>query len=349
MASQLQKTSASAVCRGTEVLPKPSVLGRLPRPVRRLDSGARNPVIATLHRSTEVAQRPRAYPHEVLTAGYLAVTGGLAAALGSPGRWWPIVAAHGAGIVLLLAILPRAPQRRWVVGLRDWGLMVVLPLLYLEVAQLNRLLGTGYHDLAIQSVESALFAAPVGASLRHVLPWWPVNEYLQFSYAAYYVLLPLLGGVLYLRGRRREFRYVLATVLGTFYLCYFCFILFPVAGPWYRHPHPDASTLGLSFQGLVLAVLTRAAAKGAAFPSSHVAGAVVIWLLSWRFARRVFWILAPIVPALALGTIYGGYHYAVDAGAGLLVGILGYLAAPRIHRMLGAEVPEAGVLTAMGD
>jgi membrane-associated phospholipid phosphatase len=292
---------------------------------------------------SRTGDRPRGhrpYPHEVLTAGYLAVTGALGAILGHPSKIWPTVLAHTIGIIVILFVLPRLPQRRWVVAVRDWGLVFVLPFLYVEVAHLNRLLSTGYHDRAIQSVEMALFHAPPGAALRHVLPWWPVDEYLHFTYVAYYALLPLLGGALYFTGRRREFRYVLATVLGTFYVCYICFILYPVAGPWYHSPHLDTASLGHFFPNLVQTVLERAASKGAAFPSSHVAVAVVIWLLAWRFARRVFWILAAIVPALALGTVYGGFHYAVDAGAGLLVGVAGYFAAPHVHRFLGGDMPE---------
>jgi membrane-associated phospholipid phosphatase len=49
------------------------------------------------------------------------------------------------------------------------------------------------------------------------------------------------------------------------------------------------------------------------------------------------------LPALALGTVYGGFHYAVDAGAGLVVGVAGFLAAPRVHRLLGGDMPEPGL------
>jgi membrane-associated phospholipid phosphatase len=273
----------------------------------------------------------------MLTAGYLAATGALGAVLGHPAKIWPNVVAHAVGIIVILVVLPHIPQRRWVVALRDWGLVLVLPFLYVEVAHLNRLLSTGYHDQAIQSVEAALFHAPPGPALRHVLPWWPIDEYLHFTYVAYYALLPLLGGALYFTGRRREFRYVLATVLGTFYVCYLCFILYPVAGPWYHSPHLDAASLGHFFPSLVHAVLVRAASKGAAFPSSHVAAAVVIWLLAWQFARRVFWLLAFVVPTLVLGTIYGGFHYAVDVAAGTAVGVLCYLIGPRVHRFLGGD------------
>ena len=280
----------------------------------------------------------RLRPHEVLTAAYLVVTGLLGVVFGSLSDWWPVIATHAIAVAAIVFVIPRLPSGRWIGVLRDWLPVFALPLLYSEVGRLDRLISTGYHDGTISAVDQALFGRPAIA-LRHFLPWRPFVEYLHFSYVAYYVLLPLLGGALYLRGRRREFRYVLAVVLGTFYVCYVCFILFPVAGPWYRRPHPSYADMNVFFPGVVQQVLEHWASKGAAFPSSHVAVAVVIWLLAWRLARRVFWLLALIVPALALGTVYGGFHYTIDAGAGLLVGIAGYLLGPPIVRWLGGHAP----------
>jgi len=277
-------------------------------------------------------------PHEVLTAAYLVVTALLGAGFGPLADWWPVILAHAVAAAAIVFVFPRLPSRRWIDVLRDWVPVLALPFLYAEVGRLDRLLGSGYHDGTISAVDQALFGRP-GVALRRFFPWRAFVEYLHFSYVAYYVLLPLLGGALYLRGKRREFRYVLAVTLGTFYVCYLCFILFPVAGPWYRRPHPSYAHMNLFFPAVVQQVLDHWASKGAAFPSSHVAVAVVIWLLAWRSARRVFWLLALIVPALALGTVYGGFHYTVDVGAGLLVGIACYLVGPRLVRWLGGYAP----------
>jgi membrane-associated phospholipid phosphatase len=277
-------------------------------------------------------------PHEVLTAAYLVLTGLLGAGFGSLADWWPVILAHGVAVFVIVFVFPRLPSHRWIDVLRDWLPVLALPFLYAEVGRLDRLLDTGYHDGTISAVDQALFGRP-GAALRRFLPWPAVVEYLHFSYVAYYVLLPLLGGALYLRGRREEFRYVLAVTLGTFYVCYLCFIVFPVAGPWYRRPHPSYAHMNLFFPAVVQQVLDHWASKGAAFPSSHVAVAVVIWLLAWQLTRRVFWLLALIVPALAIGTVYGGFHYTVDVGAGLLVGVACYLVGPRLVRWLGGYAP----------
>lgn len=293
-------------------------------------------VIEPVRVARPCAQRLR--PHEVLTAAYLGVTGLLGAVFGSLTHWWPVVVAHAAAVAVIVFVIPRLPQRPWIGALRDWLPVLALPLLYIEIGHLDRLVSPGFHDGTISAVDQALFGRP-GLALRRFLPWGLFIEYLHFSYIAYYVLLPLLGGALYLRGRRQDFQYVLAVVLGTFYVCYVCFILFPVAGPWYRRPHPSYAHMNLFFPGVVQQVLEHWASKGAAFPSSHVAVAVVIWLLTWRLARRLFWLLALIVPALALGTVYGGFHYGVDAGAGLLVGVAGYLVGPRLVRWLGGHAP----------
>lgn len=266
-------------------------------------------------------KRLRVRASELVTAGYLGVTGILAVVFCPPPlrAWCPLLAVHIAAVVVLLGVLPRLADRGWWGALRDWLPALGIPLLYIEVARLNQLVSTGYHDAPVRALDLAIFGVPPREVLQQWLPWHPVSQYLHFSYATYYLLLPLLGVTLYAAGRRREFRYVMATVLATFYFCFLCYVLFPVAGPWYDLPRAG---------GVVDAIIERGASKGAAFPSSHVAVSAVIWLLAWRFERRVFWVLAAVVPTLILGTVYGGYHYAIDAIVGLLVGAGAYFAAP---------------------
>ena len=60
--------------------------------------------------------------------------------------------------------------------------------------------------------------------------------------------------------------------------------------------------------------------------------------VAWRLCRPVFWILTLIVPALALGTIYGGFHYALDTLAGALLGTVVALGAPRVHAAIAAAL-----------
>jgi membrane-associated phospholipid phosphatase len=247
-------------------------------------------------------------PAELLTAGYLAITGVIA---GVAGASWPVVAVHAVGVVCLVVIFPRLPDLA-----RDWIPVALLPVLYLEVGLINQFVAPGYHDEAVLALEHAVFPVPPRDALHALLPWRPVAAYLAFGYLAYYALLPMLGIPMYLAGRRREYREMLTPVLITFFFCFLCFVLFPVAGPWYARAHTA---------GVTDTLLAHGSSKGAAFPSSHVAVAMVVWLLAWRYDRRVFWVMAAIVPALIVGTVYGGYHYGVDALAGVAVAVAAYL------------------------
>jgi membrane-associated phospholipid phosphatase len=299
-------------------------------------------VVVTVAPDAAVPVRVRARPHEILTAGYFALTGLFVLAFGRPlADWWPTLLAHLAVVGGLLLVLPRIPDRGWIGVARDWLPIAGIALVYWEVARLNDLFTTGYHDRLILRMEAALFHSQPSLVLRQLLPWKPLSEYLHFGYFAYYTLLPALAGALYLEGRREAYRYTLTVVLAVFFVCYLIFIVFPVAGPWYVFQRPSAGEMGWLFPQMEHAVLNAAASQGAAFPSSHVAAALALWLLARRFSRGTFIAFSFIVPALVLGTVYGGFHYATDALAGLLIGLAGYQAGPWLYRALGGDPARA--------
>lgn len=281
--------------------------------------------------------RPR--PHEVVAAAYLGLTGLLVVALADPLRpWLPLLAAHAAAAGLLLGAFPRLPERGAARVLRDWLPFLALPLAYAEVERLNDLVGGGFHDRTILRLEAAVFGTQPSLALRSLLPSKPLSEYLHLAYFSYYALGPAYALPLYLRGRRAAYRQSLTVLFLVFAICYVAFVLWPVAGPWYVFRRPDPDAMGWVFPHVEHAVLAAAASVGAAFPSSHVAAAVAGWLLAFRFDRSVFLVFAAFVPALAVGTVYGGFHYALDAAAGVAVGAAGYAAGMRLHAALGGEV-----------
>ncbi|MGH7719718.1 MAG: phosphatase PAP2 family protein [Gemmatimonadaceae bacterium] len=286
----------------------------------------------------------RASPQELLLAGYFTLTALLIPLAGaSLARWWSTLAAHAAIAATLLLVLPIFPDTGVRGIFRAWLPAVALPLIYAEVAHLNDLFTHSYHDLVVQRWEAALFGSQLSITLRSWLPWKPLSEYLHFGYFGYYLLVPLLCGALYARARYEEFRIALTSILATFLFCYLVFIAYPVAGPWYYFERPAAGDVGWVFPVIIRRMLDAAASQGAALPSSHVAAAVVTWLLAWRHCRSLFWFFALIVPALVIGTVYGGFHYAVDALAGIPVGVAGFAAGPAIYRALrgpprGADV-----------
>src|SRR2546430_1162711 len=105
----------------------------------------------------------------------------------------------------------------------------------------------------------------------------------------------------------------------TFYLCYVVFLFFPVAGPRYAFDLAHNAATDVWPARATQWLLDRGDSWGAAFPSSHVAAAVVAAVCALRYWRRLGLVLAPFTIGLVLSVVYGQFHYAVDAVAGLIV------------------------------
>ena len=121
---------------------------------------------------------------------------------------------------------------------------------------------------------------------------------------------------------------VLAVMLA-FVSCYVAFVVFPVQGPRYlwTPAAPDGP-----FRAATLALLEAGSSRGAAFPSSHVAVATAQAFMVVRFRMVEGWVVVPAAVLLTLGTVYGGFHYGVDALAGVAVGVAAGVIALRVPR-----------------
>jgi len=111
-------------------------------------------------------------------------------------------------------------------------------------------------------------------------------------------------------------------VTVTFITCYAFFIGFPVVGPFHYLTPPDPASLGVVFPPLVHRILHAGSSPGTAFPSSHVAISTAVWIQAWRHDRAAAIVLKIIVPSLALGAVYGGFHYGIDALCGFVLALL---------------------------
>jgi membrane-associated phospholipid phosphatase len=145
-----------------------------------------------------------------------------------------------------------------------------------------------------------------------------LTDILQIAYSTYYFIPISFGGVLLLNNQREEFNRTLFLILFCFYLSYLGYILMPALGPRFTISHLQTTEL----QGLFIAeplqkLLNKLEGiKRDAFPSGHTAVAVTVLYLAYRFKKRFFWILLPIVAALIFSTVYCRYHYVVDIIAG---------------------------------
>ena len=61
-----------------------------------------------------------------------------------------------------------------------------------------------------------------------------------------------------------------------------------------------------------------------AFPSMHNAQAALIALMAWRVNRRAGWLFTAYAASIAIGSVWLGWHYAVDAYAGIAIAVVGW-------------------------
>jgi hypothetical protein len=253
------------------------------------------------------------------TVGYAIV---VAAIVGwrVPSQRLPVFLAVPVLLVTLALLMPRA-RRAGAIGrgLGDWYPLLLLTAVYTEVGLINLSHGRAF-DRMVLGWEQTLFGfQPSRDWIRWHSSIW-LSWILHLGYLAYYPIIVAAPLTLWLTGQREAMLRVMTTIVATFYLCYVVFVLFPVVGPRHVFPAADNAATQTAIAQLTARFLDHVAAWGAAFPSSHVAvgvAATIAAVHEWRALG-----LALVLPTalLTLGSVYGQFHYAVDALAGLGTG-----------------------------
>jgi len=281
-------------------------------------------------------------PVERVLAAYLAFTSAVAAVRlpQRPGAVW--VLASNALIAVLLVLLPRAGASTRAGNLRRMTPLLILAGLYSQVDLLNGSGAASTHDALIQHWEQLLFGMQPSRDWWRAAPAAFWSTLFHGAYLSFYPLVAISPLAFMLRHDERSLERSVLWGITTFLACYVVFILFPVAGPYYEFPRPTGPFVQNPMARLVYAALSRGSAYGAAFPSSHVAAAVVLTGSAYAGSRRLGWALVLPTLLLTVGVVYCQMHYAIDAIAGLAVGI-GIVALGReLERGSGPGVPGSG-------
>jgi membrane-associated phospholipid phosphatase len=272
-------------------------------------------------RSAAARRHPRLTAVEVWTLAYVVVASIMLARcwslpLPAPGL---LVLAH---VLILVTVVLAAMLRERKPGrlLAEFYPVIFVTSAYGEVGILNSVRGASY-DLTVQSWDHAIFGSQPSFDWVRAWPWPWLSATLISAYLSYYFIVAGAPLGLWLSGRREAARLTILRIMVTFYLCYTIYLLFPVAGPRYLFPLAHNAATTVAPARLAQRLLNAAAAWGTAFPSSHVAVSTVASWSAFGFWRAFGVWLVVASALLALGTVYGQFHYAVDALAGLAVGI----------------------------
>jgi len=285
-----------------------------------------------------VARPERLRAVDLLLLGYLGVVSAVAVvrAPSQPGCWW-LLGAHGLFLVLLVLITRPGlgPVGR---TLREIYPLLLLAGLYAELDVLNGATSRPVYDALVQRWELAIFGVQASTAWWQSAPSRFWSAVLHAAYFSYYFII-LVPALFFVWRRDLEaVRHFVLVVMTVFVLCYLAFIFFPVAGPYYLFPRPAAWFTDNYPARLVYATLAGGSSYGAAFPSSHVAATVAAALAGYRGSRPLGLLLAVPTALLTVGVVYCQMHYAVDAVAGLGVGVavawaLGLRRSPVLSRL----------------
>lgn len=255
-------------------------------------------------------------PGELLAFGYFlaVVVAALALASRRP-HWRQSLAWAGAG-ALIAATAPLAPLirvRDVAVDLRDWWLLAALPLAYWAPAPL---VGAPREGLErwLRSVDARLGIAPHTRAAGHLL---------ELAYLLVYPMVPAGLAAILATGdpvaRSAFWPAILIAVLP----CYGLLPLLPT-----RPPRalllPASLTAPAARAGARHLNVTFLSIFGVGWntlPSGHAAGAVAVAVLVWRSGSPLAPLAALVALGIALGTVRGRYHYAVDTVLGVLLGL----------------------------
>jgi membrane-associated phospholipid phosphatase len=245
-----------------------------------------------------------------------------------------LIVALGLTVALLV---PRA--RREASGgafLAEFYPLLLTPALYTHVGIVNTARGVT-HDALVQEVEQKLFSGQPSLEWIRSYPSPLLSTVMHAAYVSYYALLVLAPLVPWLAGRREAARRTLLLTMAAFYACYATSLAFPVAGPRFEFPPAENAATAVPIAVAVRGLLEGGSAWGTAFPSSHVAAAVVAAGCSFATLRPLGAVLVPIALLLSLATVYCQFHYAVDSLAGAALGAFVLLVGLRPRGMMLAR------------
>jgi membrane-associated phospholipid phosphatase len=279
--------------------------------------------------------RRGAGPAEWLTRGFVVAMAVVTAVQAGKVGAWPWLLASDALALGLVELVVRAPRTGRVAGIVTlWYPYILVPAYYVQLGVMSLEVGS-VRDAVVQRWEAAIFGGQVSVTWHQAVSSPLLSSVLHACYLAHYVIIIGVPTWLFLRAGREACARALFGVTLTFYLCYLFFAVFPVAGPFYALPAP-AGQGNLFLDRLVRGVLESGSSWGTAFPSSHVAASWCAVLMARKDAPWLSLALAPVAIGLAAGTVYGQFHYAVDALAGAAVALTCFAAADPLRRRLSA-------------
>ncbi len=207
---------------------------------------------------------------------------------------------------------------------RDWVPLGLVLVAYREMDLFSPLVRDHHLELSWVEWDRSLL---YGAGLQPGIEWMGALApgYLEFCYLLVYAVGPFAVAVVYFEKRRElanqvVFLYLLGTLLA-----YALFPYFPSEPPRTVFGGTDMPNVLTPLRQLNLWIVGEYGIHSSVFPSAHVSSAFsAAWglFLFLPKKKRFGWGMLIYAVSVAVATVYGRYHYAVDTAAGLGVSLV---------------------------
>jgi len=240
-----------------------------------------------------------------------------------------------AAVLFALAYAEEHGPRRAISYARDWVTLALLLAAYREMDWFTpRHFDNHLEKVWIVWDRTLLHALGLRQIIEWTGPWVP--SVLEISYLLVYAVGPFLVAMVYVHQRRQWIGWILFLyVLGTL-AAYGLFPYFPSSPPRTVFPQQDLPGVTTFLRRFNLFLVRGYGIHSSVFPSAHVSSAFsAAWaLLLFVPDKKVLgWGMAVYATLVSIATVYGRYHFAVDALAGLGIS----LAAAGVVRALAAR------------
>jgi membrane-associated phospholipid phosphatase len=182
-------------------------------------------------------------------------------------------------------------------------------------------------DFKLKQLDMSITGVYLPEWLRQFhVPW--LTGLLMVCYLSYYLSPFVTIGGPAIKRDWVAMRRVGAVFVGTLLLTYIGYIIIPSTGPRFEGTFAawviaEPGWFGAQWWQHVLD--EAEAIRWDAFPSGHVAVALIALIIAARQTPKVAWVYAPFTLGLIVATVFFGYHYLTDVLAGFVFAALGAL------------------------
>jgi len=232
-----------------------------------------------------------------------------------------------AGLLAALAVAEKYGSQEIFSVARDWIPLALTLVAYREMDWFSPLARDYSLELRWLEWDRRLL---YGAGLQRGMEWLGavLPAYLETCYLVVYAVGPISVAIFYAQHRRELVNRLLLVYLAGTLLAYALFPYFPSDPPRTLFGGSDLPNVITPIRRFNLWILGGYGIHSSVLPSAHVSSAFsAAWALLWLLPekRKFGWTMLAYAVSVAVATVYGRYHYAVDAVAGLGVSVIAAL------------------------